>query len=280
MNETRASTLSMRPFSIALIGCGSIGRTVLKELPRQFGDRVRVAAVLVRRLDILADAPELSARSALVTSPEEMLQRAPDLVIECASHQAVRQYGCAVLAAGRDLMIVSTGVLADERLHQELTQTAAKSDARLHLVAGAVGAVDVLDAMRRSGLSSVHYSGTKPPAAWRGSAAEQAIDLSRVTEATRFFHGTAREAAAMYPKNANVAATVAIAGIGFDRTEVSLLADPGCAANQHVFEATGACGSIRFAIQAAPSGNVRSSAIVGHSVCHAIGSLVDLVVFA
>lgn len=264
---------------VGIIGCGFIGRSVLFGMQRLFGDRVQPTAVLLRRQGIAGLEPEVARLSPFVTSLEELLSTEPDLVIECASHEAVRQYGCEVLRARRDLMVVSTGALADPKLYDGLLEAAAQGGARLRVVAGAVGGIDVLDAMRRGGLDVVHYCGTKPPAAWKGSAAESLVDLAHLDAPVAFFSGTAREAATQYPKNANVAATVALAGVGFERTEVTLVADPACTTNQHVIEARGAAGSFRFAIQAAPSGNARTSAIVGDSVCHAIGALVDPLAF-
>ncbi|MGC4029291.1 MAG: aspartate dehydrogenase [Steroidobacteraceae bacterium] len=262
---------------MGLIGCGAIGRSVLAGLARDFGASVRVTGVLVRQAptgSVLA----LPAGCAATTTLDGLLQTNPALVIECASHEAVHQFAAPVLAGGRDFLMVSIGALADSNLYDSLQQAAIRGGARLRLASGAVGGLDALEAMRRGGLDAVRYTGTKPPAAWRGSAAERLLDLGSLAEATTFFRGTSREAAANYPKNANVAATVALAGLGFDRTEVALVADPACTANQHVIEARGACGTIRFEIQAAPSANVRSSAIVADSVCRAIGALVDPVV--
>ncbi|HWL73566.1 MAG TPA: aspartate dehydrogenase domain-containing protein, partial [Burkholderiaceae bacterium] len=86
----------------------------------------------------------------------------------------------------------------------------------------------------------------KPPAAWRGTVASGQIDLDRVGSATTVFEGTARAAVTLYPQNANVAATLALAGIGFDRTEVTLIADPSIKRNIHSFEAESATGRLRF----------------------------------
>jgi aspartate dehydrogenase len=72
----------------------------------------------------------------------------------------------------------------------------------------------------------VTYQSRKSPASWRGSYAEQLIDLNAVSEASVFFEGSAREAARLFPANANVAATVALGGVGMDETRVQLMVDP------------------------------------------------------
>ena len=85
--------------------------------------------------------------------------------------------------------------------------------------------------------------------AWKGTPAENAVDLDRLAEATVFYRGKAREAAMAYPQNANVAAAVGLAGIGLDATEVQLTADPAATGNEHRIVAEGKFGRAEFMIQ-------------------------------
>ncbi|MFL6565053.1 MAG: aspartate dehydrogenase domain-containing protein, partial [Burkholderiales bacterium] len=113
--------------------------------------------------------------------------------------------------------------------------------------AGAVGALDLLAAVRNEGIERVVLRSIKPPLAWLGTAGEKAVDLSAVREAVCLFKGNAREAASTYPMNANVAAAVALAGVGFERTAVELVADPHAGGNRNEILAEGAFG--RFEIR-------------------------------
>src|SRR5699024_1808342 len=85
--------------------------------------------------------------------------------------------------------------------------------------------------------------------AWQGTPAETALDLHSLQEVTVFFEGTAREAAQQYPQNANVAATIALAGMGFDKTQVQLIADPQAQHNQHHIGAPAGFGQRQFEAQ-------------------------------
>src|SRR5699024_9145648 len=95
-------------------------------------------------------------------------------------------------------------------------------------------------------LAALPYQGIKPALAWLGTPAETVLDLHNLPEATVFFEGTAREAAQQYPQNANVAATIALAGMGFEKTQVQLIADPHAQHNQHRIEAQGGFGQLQF----------------------------------
>lgn len=195
----------------------------------------------------------------------------PQLVVECAGHGAVREHGPAVLGAGIDLVVISTGALADEALHAELLQRADATGARLFLPSGAVGGVDILAAARLSGIEGVVYTSRKPPQAWRGTPAERLLDLDALASEATFFEGTARAAAREYPQNANVAATLALAGAGFERTEVRLIADPHVWRNVHEVSVRSGCADFHVRIEGKPSpANPKTSLPTAYSIARLV----------
>ena len=138
-------------------------------------------------------------------------------------------------------------------------------------MSGAIGGLDALSAGSVGTLSQVTYRGRKPPQGWRGSPAQAKLDLDALSEPAVHFSGSARVAALEYPKNANVAASVALAGIGFDKTQVELIADPGIARNMHEVVAEGDFGRLEFRIEGdSLPDNPRSSAITAMSVVREI----------
>ena len=250
---------------IALIGYGAVARYVA-----QSPDAGLVVAAVVARAG-REDAARAVAGGAPVVLDTADLPPGIDVVVDCAGHAGLSAHGAGVLRAGLDLITVSVGALADRQLYQTLEQAAQAGGASLYLASGAIGALDALSAASAGRLENVTYTGRKPPVGWAGSAAEQQLDLSALTGPQMFFDGTARECALSYPKNANVAASVALAGLGFDKTRARLIADPGASRNIHEVTAHGDFGEFTFTIAGkALADNPKSSALTAMSVVRAI----------
>lgn len=249
--------------NIGLIGRGAIARFVAEKLEAE-GHCISAYLLRPQRVE---ESLAASVGSVCVSSVAD-LPTDIDCVVDCAGHEALRDYGAAVLRAGFDLTTVSLGALADTALENDLRSAAAQSGRTLFLASGAIGALDALRSARIGDLKKVRYVGRKPPIGWLGSPAEGKLDLQAMTgtPATHFL-GSARDAARSYPKNANVAAAVALAGIGFDRTETELIADPTVTTNIHEILAEGSFGQLEFRICGNPlPGNPKSSALAAMSV--------------
>ena len=262
----------MKRPAIVLIGFGAIARIVVDGLAANT-EGARIAAVLVRKQRAESVRAELGAEIEIITEVRDIDAIAPDLVVECAGQGAIADYGEAVLAGGHDLLVIATGALADAGLRARLEAAAARSGARMLLPAGAIAGIDGLGALRVGGLSAVRYTSIKPPQAWKGTPAEETVDLEGLRGPTVFFTGPAAEAARLYPKNANLAATVALAGIGLDETEIQLVADPTITDNIARIEATGTFGRLSVELAGPPApDNPKTSAITAHSILHAIAN--------
>jgi aspartate dehydrogenase len=93
----------------------------------------------------------------------------------------------------------------------------------------------------------------KDPASWKGTAAEAVCDLDRLSAPVVLYEGPVREGARRYPANVNISAAAALAGIGPDRTELRIVADPGIATHVVELEAEGAFGRFAFTEDVLPS---------------------------
>ena len=263
---------------IALIGCGAIGTALLELVKDDAG--LQVAAIVVPAEG--ADAARVVAQR--LAPQAQVVQTVPadgiDLVVEAAGHAAIEQHVLPALRRGVPCIVASVGALSAPGLPEQLETAAREGRTQVQLIAGAIGGIDALAAARIGGLSTVRYTGRKPPHAWKGTPAEQGRDLDALTAETVIFEGTAREAAAQFPKNANVAATVSLAGLGLDSTTVRLIADPAVRENLHQVEAAGAFGSFELTMRNQPlAANPKTSALTVFSAVRALrGKVAPLVI--
>ncbi len=253
---------------LVLIGYGAIAGYVAEKL-RDFTE-VDLAYVLCRE-GREEYAKSILGSDVIAVNRFDQISEPVDLVIECGGHDALKSHAVSILTKGVDLLSVSSGVMSDDLVAAELLTACESGGAQLQFASGAVGAMDALNAARIGGLTDVTYTGRKKPAGWKGSRAEEVLDLDSLSSSTCHFAGTAREAARLYPKNANVAATIALCGIGMEKTRVELYADPDAAQNIHEIKAQGAFGSFTFVVEGnSLPDNPRSSALTAMSIVQAV----------
>ncbi len=264
---------------VGLVGLGGMGKVVAAELLQQPDSALQLCGAIVASEDFDEVKASLELDIPLLSSIDELMQAKPSIIAEVAGHGAVNEFAEMILASGTDLLVISTGALANDALYQRLQDTARANGSRLLLPAGAVGGIDALGAARLAGIDNVIYRAFKPAMAWWGTSAEDDLDLATLKESTCFYQGTAREAALAYPKNSNVAATVALAGVGFDETRVELVADPHTSENTHEIEVTAKSGSFRIELAGKPlPDSPKTSALAAYSVARCLLGLEQPVV--
>lgn len=256
------------PRRVAVAGLGAIGMRVAAAL--DFGiPGLRLAAVAVRcpersapRLARLAGRPRLTRLEDLAVEAE--------VIVECLPPGAFRDVAAPALGAGRTLIAASAGALLEA---EDLIALARESGARILIPSGALSGIDGLRAGAEAGLQAVTLVTRKPPAAF-GSALPPSV-ADKAGAATCLFRGSARQAVRAFPKNINVAATVSLAGLGPDATEVELWADPAIAENRHELRLRAASGEITTTTVNLPDpDNPGSSILTAHSIVALLRRLV------
>jgi aspartate dehydrogenase len=253
---------------LGLIGHGAIARHILAALDEGMLHGVTVPAVLVCNERPRAAAREISNDAA------RFLRHGFDTVLECAGHQAVRDHGERVLLAGADLLVTSVGAFADDALLARIRRAAENSGRRLILPSAGIGALDILSAAAVGGLDEVTVTVRKGAASWCGTVAAESHNLDRLAGPVVLYDGPVREGARLYPQNVNIAAAVALAGIGLDHTRLIIIADPAIGSHQVEIAARGAFGSFRFAEDVVPSReNPRTGRLVAMALVKTIRQL-------
>ena len=254
--------------AICLVGWGAINQRVAAILAER-SSPVTIVAVAVR--DPEREREDLPAGARLITQPGDLAATGATLVIEAAGRDSVLPFGRAALAAGMDFAVSSTSAFIDDAALSELIALAKTEGRQLLMPPGALGGVDALAAASRLNLTDVEHRIIKPPKAWLGTPAETLCDLNGLQEPLAFFEGSAREAADRFPQNANVAVITSLAGIGIDRTRVTLVADPTARLNAHEIRAEGDFGLLEIRLQNRPlATNPKSSEMAALNIVRLI----------
>ena len=221
------------------MGCGALGTSIAKGLAKMPEVSLRVYDLDLRKARALGQLVNAAAPDQIDHAVQEA-----ELVIEAASQEALKQLAPRVLGRGLPLIALSVGALAEPAFLEECVRLAKERGTRLHVPSGAIGALDVVRAAAEGGLDEVTLVTAKPPAGF---------GLLDVQEPRILFEGSAFEAVKLYPKNVNVAAALSLAGLGFERTRVKIVADPALTANTHTIVARGAFGTVTCRVENAPS---------------------------
>ncbi len=259
--------------TLGLIGTGAIGGLVLEALEQRRVPYDRVA-VLARSRHPEIEERVPRAGGAVTYGLAGLLASRPAVVVEAAGHDAVRSYASSIADAGVDLILMSIGALADEAIRAPIEQAAARRGATVWLPSGGIGGLDALAAARALGdLERVTHRTTKAPEGLKTApyVVERGLLREALSEPLVVYRGPAREAARHFPQNINIAAAVSLAGIGFDRTQVEIVADPSVPRSLHEIRAEGRFGAfvLRFENVMDP-GSPRTSRLAGLSAVAAL----------
>ena len=243
------------PMRVAIIGGGSIARLFLEHIRRGGLGRARVVAIVGRGERSRGRQLAKAFRVPFASGLKALLAAKPDVVVEAAAHEAVREYGEPLLKKGIALIVLSAGALCDDALRRRLERAATKSGALLSVPSGGIGGLDALKAACVAGVDEVTIAVTKPPAAWKNIpyVEKLGVNLDGLREARVLFEGSAREGVPHFPANVNIAAVLSMAGIGFDRTRLKVVADPALRHNTHTIDVKGRTGKFSIKLENVPA---------------------------
>lgn len=248
--------------SVMFVGYGSMARKVHEMLPKN----IVLSTVLASPRSAESIKAEIGESIDVITSVDDLVET-PDLAVEMSGQNGLKEHAIKILENGIPLGIISVGAFTDENFAVSLADAAEVHGVKAHILAGAVAGIDGINAASLAGLSDVIYQGRKHPSSWKGSHADQLIDYDKLAEPIVFFTGTAREAAALFPANSNVTATIALAGVGLDDTTVELIADPTLEHNIHHITAEGVFGKLEISMTGLPlAENPKTSSLAAFSV--------------
>lgn len=239
-----------RELTVGIAGLGAIGLHLARALDAGV-EGLRLHSVAARdQAKAQATIAGFRARPALVGLAD--LAEA-DIVVEAAPAAVFEQVAVAAIARGRIFVPSSVGALLP-RMH--LIDEARKTGARIIVPTGALLGLDAVRAAAEGDVASVTIETRKPPRGLVGAPylEQHGIDVMAVTDTAKLvFKGNAFDAAQGFPANVNVAAALALAGIGPQRTMIEIWADPHVTRNTHTIRVEAAAARLTMTIENVPS---------------------------
>ena len=197
---------------VGLIGCGAIGTVLAEAIERKLVDCRELVVYDVeptkaQKLKTSIDFPVI-----IVGNIDELIAQKPKVIVEAASQQAVKDYIAKIVSSGTELIVMSTGALLDLNVNSS----------KIHFTSGAIGGLDALSSAALSGIDEVILISRKNPKGFGIYNTEEKV----------VFEGTAEEAARRFPREMNVAATLALT-VKPVKVKVRVFSDPSVTRNTH-----------------------------------------------
>lgn len=248
---------------VAVAGLGSIGGKIASALDQGI-EGLALLAVAVRDpakhqafLNGLRRPPQIL--------PIDQLADAADIVVECAPSSQLRAIVEPAVTRGKSAVVVSVGGLLD---NFDLVDLARTNGGRILVPTGALIGLDAVNAAAVGTIHSVKMVTRKPIDGLKGAPfiVQNNIDIDNLREPLKLFEGSARDAAKGFPANVNVAVALSLAGIGPDRTQMQVWADPTVTRNVHRIEVEADSARFSMGIENIPSENPKTGMITALSV--------------
>jgi len=226
---------------IGLIGFGLIGKYLYDRIAE--GASMEVGFVY----DADPDATASLSPSLVAAGIKAIKDSKVDLAVESAHPDAVREFGLPLLQKS-DLLILSLTSLADDNYRREITECAQAAGKRIFIPHGAIIGLDgIYDG--RNVLEHVNVTTTKHPKSLGMNSVE-------INEPIVVYKGPTRGACERFPRNVNIHAAIALAGLGFDKTHSKIVADLQAQTMGHVIEVSGKGLRWKIEIESRVAGDV------------------------
>jgi len=264
---------------VGIIGYGSIGKEIIAATSRNEIPNARIVALFDKESTVFNkvdyDNGELNLFSDFDEFYNSDIYSNIDIIIECASKGAIKEYGKKIIDSKKDLIVLSVGAFSDEKYLIELQNLSNLNNTKILIPTGAIAGLDSIRSVKKY-LNTLTIVTTKNPKSLIGAPyfKSSKIRIDEILKETVLFEGNAIDAIELFPANVNVAVSVALAGIGLVKTQVKIVADPTLSVNKHEIVGEGTFGKIQIVVQNIPSpSNPRTSYLASLSAIECLRGL-------
>lgn len=222
---------------IGFIGCGKIGRSMAEHIQNKAGHQISFI-----QDPFFQDDGRLEGK--IISQGSDIFYEGTDLIVEAATADILKE-NIELILKHSNLLVLSVTAFSDDKFTERVKELCSRYNRHIYFPHGAILGMDGLfDA--RSIINSVTIETVKSPKSLGRDDVERTI----------VYEGTTREACQLYPRNVNVHATVALAGLGFDKTYSKIISDPAVTTNTHTICIEGEGISFKLNISSFSTGGV------------------------
>jgi aspartate dehydrogenase len=240
---------------VGIIGCGVIGSLIATAFDKRIVkcDELILYDYNHEKAENLRNSLHVETR--VVKSVEEMLRTEPAVVVEAASQHAVKEYLPRILAENVEVIVMSVGALLEMEVRSS----------RIHVPSGAIGGLDAVSSGALAGIHEVTLTTRKSP---------HTLDLDNQREEI-VYDGYAEEAVRLFPREMNVAASLALA-VRPKKVRVKVISDPNAKRNVHEVKVAWKHGDMLFRFENDPHpDNPKTSALAAWSAIELLKRLLE-----
>ena len=247
----------MKDEKIGIVGFGAIGQEIYKKISKKVINGYNIVGIFSDDINSKNLSKKIKCKSF-----EELLKKKPNIIIEVASVDACKNYAEKTLRNKIDFVCLSVCSFADKTFFKKIFSLTRKINSKVYIPTGAIAGLDAISSASLSKeLTYVKLVQRKPLKALLSIS-----KLKKIKKEVILSRSTARKVCKEFPKNSNIAATLAICGIGFDKTKVIVIADPKVKKNIAEIEAMGKFGKLKVILENNPSSNPKTSRLTAMSI--------------
>lgn len=227
--------------TIAIIGCGAIGTLIAEAVEKGIVRCDRLVLYDIDKPKAEGLKATLHIPTTVADSLEELIKLNPTVIVEAASQQAARDIVPKAVEENIGVIVMSVGALLGMNVRSNM----------VHITSGAIGGLDAISSADLAGVEEVVLITRKNP---------KVLDLDNRVEKL-VYEGGAEEAARRFPREMNVAATLALT-VQPEKVKVQVISDPKVHKNVHEMRVRWKYGEmfLRFANDPHPE-NPKTSAL-------------------
>ena len=242
---------------IGLIGFGAIGQEIYKKISKGIVAGYNIVGIFSDDISTKKITKDIKCNSFVM-----LLKKKPTIIIEAAGVLACKDYAEKILNNNIDFICLSVCAFADKNFFKKILFLSKKVKSKIYIPTGAIAGLDAIAAASLSKeIKSVKLIQRKPPKALLTVAKAKHLKKPKI-----LFNKSARRVCKEFPKNSNIAATLSICGIGFDKTKVIIIADPKIKKNIAEIFAIGKFGKLKIILENNPSINPKTSRLAAMSI--------------